>query len=70
MRFLRVKYHKEKFHPALGSSLRRNERPTEEAGDPLPVKRDMHAEQEAAQIPPDRVDERVIESESDQGRTR
>jgi len=65
-----MKYHKEKFHSAREGSLRRNERPSEEVGDPLPLKRDMRAEQAAAQLPPEADDVRVVESESDQGRTR
>ena len=38
--------------------------------DPLPEKRDMKAEQEAAFKQPEDLDPRVASSESDQGRTR
>jgi hypothetical protein len=38
--------------------------------DPLPAKRDMKAEQEAAFKQPQDLDPRVASSESDQGRTR
>lgn len=70
IRFQSMKYHEEKTHPGLGSSLRSGEQARRIVGDPKVEQRDMREEQKAAFVKPGQVDSRVRESESDQGLTR
>jgi len=65
-----MKYHEEKTHPGLESSLRTGERTRRILGDPKVEQRDMREEQKAAFVKPGQADARVRESESDQGLTR
>jgi hypothetical protein len=69
-RIFRMKYRQEKHHPALKTSLRSCETIRKLAGDPRAEWRDMSEEQRAAFRKPGESDARVIEDESNQGRTR
>lgn len=65
-----MKYRQEKTHPGLKSSLRSGESEKRLVGDPHAEQRDMGEEQRAAFVKPGQVEPRVLNDESNQGRTR
>lgn len=64
-----MKYHTEKVHPSFEESLRANEKPVAQAGDPITEEYDNREELRAALKRPGHSDQRVQESERDRGRT-
>ena len=65
-----MKYRQEKTHPGLGTSLRSGENASRIVGDPFLEWRDREEEQKAAFRKPEERETRVLDDESDQGRTR
>lgn len=65
-----MKYHTEKIHPSFDESLRANEKPVAQAGDPITEQRDNREELRVALKRPGHFDQRVQESEQDHGRTK
>ena len=63
-----MKYHTEKLHPSIDSSLRAGEKAVHPVGDPKTEDRDNREEVRAGLKPPGTPDPRVVDSQRDQGK--